>query len=117
VSSALVHGLKYAAARKRPCVRELPPGTALEGGDNLSFPSGHTALAFSLATASGTVATLRGYRSAPYVWGAGMALAAFTGYLRMAADQHYASDVVVGALVGSLVGWAVPYLLHRRIRR
>jgi membrane-associated phospholipid phosphatase len=113
----VVDGIKYGAARKRPYVRELPPGTATGGDDNRSFPSGHTALAFSLATASGTVATMRGYRHAPWVWGAGMTLAAFTGYLRMAADKHYASDVVVGALVGSLVGWTVPYLLHRRWRR
>jgi len=98
-------------------VRDVPGGTALSRDANLSFPSGHTALGFSLATAAGTVATLRGYRHAPYVWGAGMAVAAFTGYLRLAADKHYASDVLVGALVGSLVGWAVPYLLHRRPRR
>jgi hypothetical protein len=116
-SAVLVQGLKYATARKRPYVRDLAAGTDLSGDANLSFPSGHTAFAFSLATAAGTVATLRGYRSAPWVWGAGMALAAVTGYLRMAADKHYASDVVVGALVGSLVGWAVPYLLHRRTRR
>ena len=117
VSAVLVQGLKYSFARKRPYVRDLPPGSPLSGEANLSFPSGHTAFAFSLATAAGTVATLRGYRSAPYVWGAGMALAAFTGYLRMAADKHYASDVIVGALTGSLVGWAVPYLIHRRWRR
>jgi membrane-associated phospholipid phosphatase len=115
-SAALVQGLKFASARKRPYVRDLPAGTALGGDANLAFPSGHTALAFSLATASGTVATLHGYRTAPYVWGAGMTLAAFTGYLRMAADKHYASDVIVGAAIGSLVGWAVPYL-HYKLRK
>jgi membrane-associated phospholipid phosphatase len=30
----------------------------------------------------------------------------------MAANKHYLSDVIVGAAVGSLVGWAVPYLFH-----
>ncbi|MCU0293360.1 MAG: phosphatase PAP2 family protein [Thermoanaerobaculaceae bacterium] len=116
-SAVLVQGLKYSTARTRPFVRDLPDGTPPSGDHNLSFPSGHTAFAFSLATAAGTVATLRGYRVAPYVWGFGMAVAAFTGYLRLAADEHYASDVLVGAVVGSLVGWAVPYLLHRRWRR
>jgi len=116
-STMVVLAGKYATARQRPYVRELPAGAATGGDDNLSFPGGHTAVAFSLATASGTVATLHGYRHAPWVWGTGMALAAFTGYLRMAADKHYASDIIVGALIGSLVGWAVPYLLHYRWRR
>ena len=31
----------------------------------------------------------------------------------MAADKHYLSDTLVGAGVGSLIGWAVPYLFHR----
>jgi membrane-associated phospholipid phosphatase len=117
VSAVLVQGVKFASARRRPYGRDVPAGTPLDSDANLSFPSGHTALAFSLATASGTVASVRGYRHAPYVWGAGMALATFTGYLRMAANMHYASDVIVGALIGSLVGWAVPYLIHRRWRR
>jgi membrane-associated phospholipid phosphatase len=112
-SVMLVLGVKYATARQRPYVRELPAGTATGGDDNLSFPGGHTALAFSLATASGMVATLRGYRHAPYVWAAGLALAAFTGYLRMAADKHYLTDVLTGAAIGSAVGWSVPYLHHR----
>jgi membrane-associated phospholipid phosphatase len=47
------------------------------------------------------------------VLGGGLALAAFTGYLRMGAEQHYLTDVLTGAAVGSLVGWAVPYLFHR----
>ena len=40
-------------------------------------------------------------------------LALFTGYLRIAADKHYASDVAVGALMGGLFGAGVPLLLHR----
>jgi membrane-associated phospholipid phosphatase len=116
-SAVLVQGVKLAAARQRPYVRDLALGAPRSNEDNVSFPSAHTALAFSLAVASGTVATLRGYRLAPWIWGAGLALATVTGYLRMAADQHYASDVIVGALTGSLVGWLVPYLLHRRVRR
>lgn len=117
VEAALVTGLKYAVARKRPYVRDAAAGAPTGGEDNLSFPSGHTSLAFCMATAAGTVATMRGYREAPYVWGFGMGLATLTGYLRMAADKHYASDVIVGAAIGSLVGWAVPYLWHRRWRR
>jgi membrane-associated phospholipid phosphatase len=111
---------KFYSGRARPYLRELgedlagAPGPAAE--HNLSFFSGHTSFAFSLAVASGTVASMRGYRGAPAVWGVGLGAAALTGWLRVAADRHYASDVLTGALVGSAVGFAVPYLLHRRRR-
>ena len=70
-------------------------------------------MAFSIAVSAGTVASMRGYRWAPLVWATGLTLGATTGYLRMAADRHYFTDVVTGAVVGSAVGFAVPYLLHR----
>ena len=59
------------------------------------------------------LASLRHYRLAPLVWGTGLGLATFTGYLRIAADKHYFTDVVVGAAFGSLVGFLVPYVFHR----
>jgi hypothetical protein len=103
--------VKVAAARQRPRVHD--PGSRASGpDDNLSFFSGHTTLAFSLATAAGTVATLRKYRFADWVWASGLVLAASVGYLRMAADEHYFSDVAVGALVGTSIGVALPVLLH-----
>jgi membrane-associated phospholipid phosphatase len=40
-------------------------------------------------------------------------MAALTGYLRIAADKHYFTDVLVGAIVGSAIGVAVPYFAHR----
>ena len=104
---------KALAARRRPFVRFRDPAgeTSLEDDD--SFFSGHTTIAFAFATASGTVAALRGYRSAPALWVSGLTLAAATGYLRIAADRHYFTDVLAGAVVGSAVGILVPYL-HRR---
>ncbi len=41
------------------------------------------------------------------------ALAATTATFRVIGDVHYASDVITGALMGTLVGYGVP-LLHRR---
>ena len=83
----------------------------------MSFYSGHATLAFAMAVSGGTVASMRGYRLAPWIWGAGLSLAAATAYLRIAADRHYASDVTVGAVIGSLTGFAVPYLFHNPKRR
>jgi membrane-associated phospholipid phosphatase len=41
--------------------------------------------------------------------------AAATGALRVMGDMHWASDVMVGAGVGTLVGLAVPLLHYRRV--
>ena len=50
---------------------------------------------------------------APLIFGSGLLLGATTGYMRMAADKHYMSDVLVGAGMGSLIGFVVPYTFHR----
>lgn len=109
--------VKFSVGRQRPFVRygNWPEADrAPDPDDNLSFYSGHTALAFSMATAAGTVSDLRGYRSAPWVWGAGLTLAAAVGYLRIAADRHYLTDVLTGAVLGSAAGVALPRLMHGR---
>jgi len=107
---------KFAVARRRPfAAAGLPdPDTRQGPGDfNLSFYSGHTSLAFSLAASAGTVATLRRYRWARAIWIAGGVIGAATAYLRIAADQHYLTDVLTGALMGTAVGVGVPVLFHR----
>ncbi|CAN5176713.1 hypothetical protein BH09MYX1_BH09MYX1_48710 [soil metagenome] len=108
--------VKFAVQRERPLAYALAPqdkgSTAQPSDNNLSFYSGHTSLAFSLATSTGMVASLRGYSFAPLIWGVGLPLAAFEGYLRIAADKHYLTDVITGALFGAAFGIAVP-LLHR----
>jgi membrane-associated phospholipid phosphatase len=108
---------KFATGRERPFVHALPeaekPLTANPADNNVSFYSSHTSFAFTLATASGTVASMRHYRLAPLVWALGYASAAAVGYLRIAADRHYFTDVLTGAVVGSAVGFTVPYCFHR----
>ncbi len=112
---ALDDVVKLVVARQRPYAhfrdssQQAPP----EAEDNLSFYSGHTNLAFAVAVASGTVASMRGYRLAPVVWASSLPWAAVTGYLRIAADKHYLTDVLSGALIGSAVGFLVPFVFHR----
>lgn len=117
-SAVLNQGVKFAVGRERPFVHVLPEEQKLltnhPEDNNLSFYSGHASSTFALAVAAGTVAELRGYPNRGWVWGVGLPLAASTALLRMAADKHYVSDVVVGALVGSAFGVAVPLLLHGR---
>jgi membrane-associated phospholipid phosphatase len=105
--------IKYSTGRQRPLVHyDGDPLRVTSSDDNVSFISGHTSFAFSIATASGSIASARGYKTAPLIWGIGMSLAATTGYLRIAADKHYLSDVVLGAAVGSAVGLLMPRWLH-----
>jgi membrane-associated phospholipid phosphatase len=61
-----------------------------------SFPSGHTAVAFALATSFA--------RETPDKWTdlGFFTLATVTAYARMHDDKHWASDVVFGAGVGIL---------------
>jgi membrane-associated phospholipid phosphatase len=109
--------VKFAVGRQRPFVRygNSPEADRRpDADDNLSFYSGHTTFTFALAAAAGTVSDLRGYRSAPWVWGVGLTLAATTGYLRIAADRHYLTDVLVGAAIGTALGIVLPRALHGR---
>jgi membrane-associated phospholipid phosphatase len=118
VSTLLNQTAKIILARERPFVHHMPAEerarTALPSDNNVSFYSGHTAMSFTLAAAAGTVATLRGYRLMPLVWSTLMPLAAATGYLRIAADKHYFTDVLTGMVIGTAVGVVLPLVFHGR---
>lgn len=73
--------------------------------DNFSFPSGHTATAF-------TNATLLFYEyKDSNIWYAssGYLFATTTGFFRIAKNKHFTSDVLAGAGIGIGVGLAVSY--------
>jgi hypothetical protein len=97
---------------------ELPENTAAcEVRDRYrSFFSGHTSLSFTAAALTCTHhrhLPLHGPQSNWIPCVTGVALATATGTLRIVGDRHYFTDVMTGAAVGSLVGWAVPYLHYR----
>jgi membrane-associated phospholipid phosphatase len=111
-------GVQRLTARQRPwvaaCLKD-PTGADCSTGSaaNTSFPSGHTSVAFTAAVLEcvnhGRLDVERtGWSAAacPLT----LSLAAFTGLLRIASDRHYASDVLVGALLGSGIGYLVPTL-------
>jgi undecaprenyl-diphosphatase len=67
-----------------------------------SFPSGHATISFTIASAMYFIdATL-------FPWY--MAAAVFVSFSRVAVGVHYLSDVVAGAVVGTLVPWGLRYL-------
>jgi membrane-associated phospholipid phosphatase len=113
-ATILQEAAKYGSDRLRPYAwyGHLSPRPGAYD-QNLSFYSGHTSFAFATATSAGTIFMMRGYPGAPVVLGVGLAAAAGVGYLRMAADTHYLTDVLAGAAVGGFVGFAVPWFFHR----
>jgi hypothetical protein len=108
--------------RQRPagrgCVndREYSPKCRSEKGLTESLFSGHTATAF---TSAGL--TCAHHQHLP-LYGGGLpdalacvttlALATTEGYLRIALDDHYTSDVLIGVGVGLFSGYFLPSLLH-----
>ena len=109
---------KYGFARERPYgyFADAAHPIAPTADTFSSFWSGHSVLGFAITSASATVCHFRGYATEPYVWATGIALSLSTEYLRMAADKHYLSDVVVGGLVGIGAGLLVPRLMRRGLR-
>ncbi len=70
--------------------------------DNLSFPSGHTTIAFSIASSLSTY-----YKDRKGVGIALYSLATITGWSRIHDNEHWFSDVVAGAILGYFVGHTV----------
>ena len=71
---------------------------------NKSFFSGHTSTAFAIGTSTAKMLTKYSNINKRAIWISALGLASATGYLRMAADKHYFSDVLAGAVVGSFIG-------------
>jgi membrane-associated phospholipid phosphatase len=94
INLSAVYALKNGIGAERP-----------DQSDNLSFPSGHTAMAF-------TNASLLYYEyKDSNVWYAssGFLFATATGILRIANNKHYTSDVLAGAGIGLASGLIVSY--------
>lgn len=103
---SMTEAVKRSTARKRP---DISLAHVNEGDDEfMSFPSGHTSIAFALATTSTALAFKHHYSFAPFVLFFGALSGVATGYFRIAAEKHWFSDVITGAGVGLFVGSVVP---------
>ncbi len=116
VSNGLGELLNGVANRTRPFVynddSDIPVEEKLEVDARLSFPSGHTTNAFAAAAfLSSVYAKLHpGSSARTWIWAGSLTLAVTTGYMRYQGGKHFPTDIISGAIIGSLVGWGVPKL-------
>ena len=98
--------IKNLVMRDRPCW--LDPGIALliQSPDDYSFPSGHTLASFEAA-----VSVFLYHRRWGYAF---LALAVLIGFSRMYLFVHFPSDVLAGAVLGSLIAAGVHVVLEKR---
>ena len=89
LANSLVAPLKFVTGRERP-----------DGSNSRSFPSGHSANAFAIAT---TLARSRSPTTAFTLFG----LAAIVPISRIHHRRHFVSDVVAGATLGTVAALAV----------
>ncbi|HEY1951798.1 MAG TPA: phosphatase PAP2 family protein [Gemmatimonadaceae bacterium] len=110
--------LKGLTGRARPfatadtTAHDFKFGGGFTNADRQSFPSGHTTAAFAAAAAVTSEAE-RGWPGhfwlvAPVMYGG----ASLVGVSRMYHDKHWASDVVLGAAIGTFSGLKVVRYAH-----
>ena len=118
ISSGITGLLKGVLGRARPFVtndtlaHDFKLGGGFSNADRQSFPSGHTTTAFAAASA----VTSEVQRMWPkYTWYVAPVLyggATIVGLSRMYHNKHWASDVVLGAAVGTFSGLKVVRYSH-----
>jgi undecaprenyl-diphosphatase len=112
ITAVLTEGIKRTVNRDRPFVTyplEVFPNSIDETGK--SMPSGHTAFAFTTATSLFS-AYPKWYVGLPlYAW------ATSVSYSRLYLGQHYPSDVLMGAVVGTGSALASNWLYEKITRK
>jgi membrane-associated phospholipid phosphatase len=95
--ASIVYSMKHFIHNVRP-----------DGSSANSMPSGHTAQAF----VSATLLDMEYRDTSPWISAAGYLCATTTGYLRVANNRHWASDVLIGAGIG-ISSVKLIYLTHK----
>jgi membrane-associated phospholipid phosphatase len=121
LTDLISQAIRGPVGRTRPRVSPTDPfkfkfGTGFTNFDNRAFPSLHSAVGF--ATAASLMEEIRvrnpgaSWYAAPFLYG----FALIPGLTRLYLDQHWASDVVSGALIGQFVGNRVVHYAHTHKR-
>jgi len=120
VASATATVARGILGRSRPFVtadsnaHDYRPGKGFTQLRYRAYPSIHAAAAFA-AAGTLTAETARHSRRAAWIVGPiTYSLAALPGLGRMYDDKHWASDVLMGAALGAVSGWATVRYHHHR---
>lgn len=118
VANIVTGFMKGTLGRARPFVsndsnpRDFRFGGGFSTADRQSFPSGHTTTAFAAAAAVTSEIRRLHPKALPYVATAMYGGATLVGLSRMYHNKHWASDVVLGAAIGTFSGLKVVRYSH-----
>jgi len=117
VANALTLATKDLAGRARPLLDVNNPhdfklGRGFGDDDHQSFPSGHASSSFAGAAAITSEVSAHWPHATRYVAPALYGTATLVGLSRMYNNKHWASDVVVGAAIGTFSGLKVVRYNH-----
>jgi membrane-associated phospholipid phosphatase len=116
LSFAVVHSSKILTKRNRPYLynSNVPLKYKTNRTSRLSFFSGHSTHAFSSAVFLSSVYAeyYPDSKWKTYIWGISLLSASLTGYFRYSSGDHFPTDIIVGAVVGSAIGYLIP-LIHK----
>jgi hypothetical protein len=118
LANGLTGFLKGTLGRSRPFVsndtnpRDFRFGGGFSSSDRQSFPSGHTTTAFAAAAAVTSEIRRLHPKALPYVATVMYGGATLVGLSRMYHNKHWASDVALGAAVGTFSGLKVVRYSH-----
>lgn len=93
---------------------QFEPGGGLRHFEFRSFPSLHAAVAFATAGALSEEMRVRRVSARKYLSPLVYALATIPGFTRIYLDEHWASDVLAGTVVGAFIGTRVVRYSHSR---
>jgi membrane-associated phospholipid phosphatase len=119
ISGQVTTALKGLFGRTRPYAAGGDAGDFDWGGgfstsERRSFPSGHTSMAFTFASVVAEETSHRWPAANRFVAPVAYAAATGVGLARMYNDKHWASDVALGAAIGTLAGRLVVRYAHGR---
>lgn len=109
ITTIVVVFLKHAVGRPRPYITD-PSLWHAAFKSNPSFPSGHAAVTFVVATILSLNYRKRYIIIPFFVW------AILVAFSRLDLGMHYPSDVIAGAFIGFIISWII-YTIFLRIRK
>jgi membrane-associated phospholipid phosphatase len=114
-TNSLSHLPKGLISRYRPYTynKDIPDEIRQNVDATHSFFSAHTSISFASAVFL-SITYSKYFPDSdlqPYVWTSSLLIASAVGYLRYASGNHFPTDIITGAIVGSIIGYLIP-LIH-----